>query len=123
LYEYITEIIQSNKHKLLIINGIEDHIHILIGLRTHQSIASLVQEVKAHSSKWINEKRFLKTRFEWQEGYAAFSYTKKDLGKVIEYIKSQEVHHQKKPFRQEYLEMLKVHEVDYDERYLFNDLI
>jgi putative transposase len=123
LYQYITEIIQSNKHKLLIINGIEDHIHILIGLRTHQSIASLVQEVKAHSSKWINEKRFLKTRFEWQEGYAAFSYTKKDLGKVIEYIKSQEVHHQKKPFRQEYLEMLKVHEVDYDERYLFNDLI
>ncbi len=123
MYEYITEIIQSNKHKLLIINGIEDHIHILIGLRTHQSIASLAQEVKAHSSKWINEKRFLKTRFEWQEGYAAFSYTKKDLGKVIEYIKSQEVHHQKKPFRQEYLEMLKVHEVDYDERYLFNDLI
>lgn len=122
LYKYITEIIQNNKHKLLIINGVEDHLHILIGLRTHQSLANLVQEIKACSSKWINEKKFSKFRFEWQEGYAAFSYTKNDLEKVIQYIKSQEVHHQKKPFRQEYLEMLKVHEVDYDERYIFTDL-
>ncbi len=123
LYKYMTSIIQNNKHKLLIVNGMPDHVHILMGLRTHQSIADLVREVKAHSSKWINEQKFIGTRFEWQEGYGAFSYAKKDIKYVIDYIENQEQHHQKRSFREEYLELLKVHEIDYDERYIFLDLI
>lgn len=76
LYKYITGIIQNNKHKLITINGMSDHIHILIGLRPTQSISDLIQDIKGNSSKWINEKKFVKGKFEWQEGYGAFSYGK-----------------------------------------------
>lgn len=123
LYKYITGIVQNNKHKLLIINGMPDHVHILIGLRPSQSISDLLQDIKGSSSKWINEKRFIKTRFEWQEGYGAFSYSKSQIKTVIEYIENQELHHQKKTFREEYLEMLQKFEVDYDEKYIFHELI
>ena len=74
LYKYITGIIQNQGHKLLAINGVEDHIHILIGLRPKQSISDLMQDVKGGSSKWINDNKFTLGRFEWQEGYGAFSY-------------------------------------------------
>ena len=123
LYKYITGIVQNNKHKLLIINGMPDHVHILIGLRPSQSISDLLQDIKGSSSKWINEKRFIKTRFEWQEGYGAFSYSKSQIKAVEEYIENQELHHQKKTFREEYLEMLQKFEVDYDEKYIFHELI
>ncbi len=123
LYKYITGIVQNNKHKLLIINGMPDHVHILIGLRPSQSISDLLQDIKGSSSKWINEKRFIKTRFEWQEGYGAFSYSKSQIKTVIEYIENQELHHQKITFREEYLEMLQKFEVDYDEKYIFHELI
>ena len=123
LYKYITGIVQNNKHKLLIINGMPDHVHILIGLRPSQSISDLLQDIKGSSSKWINEKKFIKTRFEWQEGYGAFSYSKSQIKTVIEYIENQELHHQKKTFREEYLEILQKFEVDYDEKYIFHELI
>ena len=123
LYQYITGIVRNNKHKLLSINGMPDHVHILIGIRPSQSISDLLQDIKGSSSKWINEKRFIKTRFEWQEGYGAFSYSKSQIKTVIEYIENQELHHQKKTFREEYLEMLQKFEVDYDEKYIFHELI
>ena len=123
LYKYITGIVQNNKHKLLIINGMPDHVHILIGLRPSQSISDLLQDIKGSSSKWINEKKFIKARFEWQEGYGAFSYSKSQIKTVTEYIENQELHHQKKTFREEYLEILQKFEVDYDEKYIFHELI
>ena len=100
-----------------------DHVHILIGIRPSQSISDLLQDTKGSSSKWINEKKFIKTKFEWQEGYGTFSYSKSQIKAVTEYIENQELHHKKKTFREEYLEMLQKFEIDYDEKYIFHELI
>lgn len=123
LYKYITGIIQHYDHKVLAINGVEDHIHIFIGMRPTQSISDLLQDIKGSSSKWINENNFLKTKFEWQNGYGAFSYSKSHVQNVINYIARQETHHKKESFKEEYLEFLKRFEIDYDENYIFKDLI
>lgn len=123
LNKYITEIIQSNKHKLLPINGMPDHIHILIGMRPTQSISDLMKEVKQSSSLWINENKFTKKHFEQQEGYGAFSYSKSQIDSVVKYINNQEEHHKKKSFKEEYLEMLTKFEIEFDEKYIFKDLI
>ncbi len=122
LYQYIAGIIKYHNHKLLAINGTSDHIHIFIGMRPNQAISDLMQDIKGSSSKWLNEKKFLKVKFEWQEGYGAFSYSKSDVKTVIDYIKNQEKHHIVKSFREEYLEFLKLFEIDYDEKYIFKDL-
>lgn len=123
LHKYITGIIQNNKHKLLVINSMPDHIHILVGLRPNQSVSDLVNDIKTNSSKFINEKRFLPVRFEWQKGYGAFSYGKSQIDNVINYINNQEKHHHKKSFREEYLDFLRKFEVEYNEEYIFNELI
>lgn len=123
LYKYITGIIQNNKHKLICINGMPDHIHILIGMRPTQSISDLLQDIKGGSSKWINEKQFVKGKFEWQEGYGAFSYGKSQVKEVISYIDNQEEHHKKKTFKEEYIDFLEKFEIDYDEKFIFRDLI
>jgi len=123
LYQYISGILKPHNHKLLAINGMPDHIHIFIGMRPTQSISDLMQDIKGSSSKWINEKKFLNRKFEWQEGYGAFSYSKSHVNSVINYIKNQEEHHKKESFREEYLTFLKKFEIEYDERYIFKDLI
>lgn len=123
LYKYIAGIIKYHNHKLLAINGMHDHIHIFIGMRPTQSLSDLLQDIKGSSSKWINEKKFLKVKFEWQEGYGTFSYSKSHVNAVINYIKNQERHHAIKTFREEYLEFLKLFEIDYDERYIFKEPI
>jgi len=123
LYQYITGIVQNNNHKMLQINGTKDHIHILIGMRPTQSISDLMQDVKGCSSKWINDKKLVLGKFEWQEGYGAFSYGKSQINNVIHYIQNQEQHHCKKPFIEEYLEILREFEIDYDEKYIFKELI
>jgi putative transposase len=122
LYKYITGIIQKNDHKLLIINGVEDHVHLFFGMRPTQTLSDLIQDVKANSSKWINEKGFVQGRFEWQSGYGAFSYSKSQISSVIKYIENQEVHHTKQTFLEEYKNLLDQFEVDYDERYIFKPL-
>lgn len=119
LYKYITGIVQTNKHKMIIVNGMPDHIHILIGFRTTQSIADLMQDVKAGSSKWINDNKYCKSRFEWQSGYGAFSYSKSQLPAVIKYIENQKEHHKKQTFLEEYKLFLEKFEVEYDDRYIF----
>lgn len=119
LYRYITGIIQKNNHKLMAINGMPDHIHILIGMRPIQSLSDLMQDIKGSSSKWINEKRFLKSKFEWQQGYGAFSYARSQVADVIKYIQNQEVHHKKQTFIDEYRNFLKKFEIDYNEEYIF----
>ncbi|WP_433836460.1 IS200/IS605 family transposase [Flavobacterium anhuiense] len=123
LYKYISGIIRNNNHKLLAINGVSDHIHILVGFRPVQSISELMKNVKQNSSKWINENRFINTHFEWQEGYGAFSYSKSQLHAVINYIENQEQHHKQKTFREEYINFLEKFEVDYDEKFIFKELI
>ncbi|WP_298306748.1 IS200/IS605 family transposase [Flavobacterium sp.] len=123
LYQYISGIIKANNHKLLAINGMPDHLHIFIGMRPTQSISDLLQDIKGSSSKWINEKKFLKVKFEWQEGYGAFSYSKSHVNNVINYIQNQENHHKKETFRDEYLKFLKVFEIEYDEHYIFKEPI
>lgn len=95
LYKYITGIIQNQKHKLLAINGMADHIHILFGMRPVQSLSDLLQDIKGDSSQWINKRKFINAKFSWQEGYGAFSYGKSQIPKVIQYIKDQEEHHKK----------------------------
>lgn len=123
LYKYITGIAQNNNHKLLVINGMPDHIHILIGVRPSQSISDLMKDIKQSSSKWINENKFTKVHFEWQEGYGAFSYSKSQINTVIKYIQNQEEHHKTKTFLEEYLEILQKFEIEYDEKYIFKELI
>ena len=96
-----------------------DHIHIFIGMGPTQSIASLIQNVKAESSKWVKDKKFCTIPFAWQEGYGAFSYSKSHVPDVIRYIQNQEAHHQKETFLEEYKKILKVFEIEYDEQYIF----
>jgi putative transposase len=119
LYKYITGIIQKNQHKLMIINGLPDHIHILIGMRPTQSLSELMQDIKGNSSRWINERRFVNGKFSWQEGYGAFSYGIPEISNVIRYIRNQNIRHKQKTFYEEYLELLKEFEIEYDEKFVF----
>ena len=123
LCQYITGVIRNNNHRLLAINGMPDHLHILFGLRPSQSISDLMQDIKGSSSKWINEKRFLAGRFSWQEGYGAFSYSRKEVKSIIQYINNQQIHHEKTMFIKEYNDLLDEFEIDYDERYLFKPVL
>ncbi len=119
LHKYITGIIQNRRHKLLAINSMPDHMHVLIGLKPEQSISDLTRDVKAISSKFINEKKFARGRFSWQEGFGAFSHSRSQIDKVIKYILNQEKHHAKKTFLEEYKELLDKFGVEYDVKYLF----
>ena len=119
LYKYITGIITNEDQKLIVINGMPDHIHILIGLKPNKALSDLVRDIKANSSRFINEKRWINGKFEWQTGFGAFSYNHSQLTNVINYIQNQEEHHKKKTFKQEYLQFLKKFGIEYDEKYLF----
>lgn len=122
LYKYITGIIQNKKHKLISINGIPNHIHILIGLNPVEALADLVKEVKRCSTNFINEQKWVRGKFSWQNGYGGFSYSRSHLDKVINYIKNQKKHHKQKTFREEYVEFLRNFEAEYDEKFLFEDI-
>lgn len=121
LHQYITGIFQNNKHKMLQINSMPDHIHIFIGMRLHQSVSSLIQNVKTESCKWVKEEN-LSLNFAWQEGYGAFSYSKSQVDDVIRYIQNQEIHHQKETFLDEYRKFLTAFEIEWDEQYIFKEL-
>ena len=122
LYKYITGLLQNQGHKVLQINGMPDHVHLLIGLRPTQALADLMQMVKQDSFKWINTKGFVKGKFSWQSGYGAFSYSKNQVPRVINYIQEQEKHHLKRSFLEEYEELLKIHKIEYDQRYIFKPI-
>ncbi len=120
LHSYITGIIRSEKNvKSLAVGGWKDHVHILIGLPPTLAVSDLLQKVKQNSSKWINEKKFTLGKFQWQEGFGAFSHSRSQRNNVINYIMNQEEHHKNITFREEYLDMLKKFDVDYDEKYVF----
>ncbi len=115
----MTGIIQKNTHKLLAINTMPDHLHVLFGFRPTQSLSDLIMLVKGESSEWVNKQQFCPTPFRWQDGYGAFSYSKSQLHRVVQYIMNQEQHHHEKTFLEEYEEMLNKFEVEYDKRYIF----
>ena len=119
LHQYITGIFQSNKHKMIQINSVADHIHIFVGIKPDQCISSLIQNVKTESSKWINDQKLTPKKFEWQRGVGAFSYSHKDIKNVINYIINQEAHHSKTAFLDEYREYLNQWDVEWDEKYIF----
>lgn len=120
LYKYITGIIQNKGQKLLAINGVEDHIHILIGMKPTCCLSDLVREVKKASNVFIKEKKFTNSKFEWQAGYGAFSYSHSALDNVIKYVNCQKEHHKKKSFREEYKEFLIKFKVEHEDKYLFD---
>jgi len=122
LYKYMTGITDQQGHKLYIINGTADHIHLLVSMSPVQSPSDLMYHVKRSSSLWINQNRYVKGKFSWQEGFGAFSLGKKQVPGVIQYIEQQELHHNREAFWDEYLKMLKDHEIDYDERYVFKPI-
>ena len=119
LHKYIAGIIKGKDQKPIIVNGMADHVHIFVGLRPAMAIADLTRDIKNNASNFINDHKFVKGKFSWQEGYGAFSYSHSHISKVYEYILNQETHHRKQTFREEYIGLLKKFEIEYDEKYLF----
>lgn len=120
LYKYITGIVTNKGQKLLAINGVADHIHILIGMKPTCCLSDLVREIKKASNVFIKEKEFTTHKFEWQAGYGAFSYSHSALDNVIKYVNNQKEHHKKKSFREEYKEFLVKFKVEHEDKYLFD---
>ena len=119
LGKYITGIVQNHRHKMLAIGSMPDHLHILIGYNLNQLIPDLVEEIKTSSNSWIKGKRLSKFKFEWQKGYGAFTHSYSQIDTVVKYILSQEEHHKRKPFKEEYFEILEKNNVEFKEEYLF----
>lgn len=119
LYNYIIAIINNKGQRLIAINGIADHIHILAGIKPTMLIADLAREIKANSSKFINENKFVKGKFYWQEGYGAFTVSHSHVGVLSNYIANQKEHHKKNSFKDEYLSLLKKYDIEYNEAYIF----
>lgn len=122
LYKYITGIVTNEGQKLIAINGMPDHIHILIGMKPTATLSNIVRDIKANSSKFINQKQWIAGKFEWQQGFGAFSYSHSQLNTVIKYIQNQEEHHRAKTFREEYLEFLERYEINYKKEFIFDDV-
>jgi len=120
LFKYIGGIFRKQNQKLLAVGGIEDHVHLLFGLKPNIAISDLLRDVKANSSSFINEQRFTPRKFRWQEGFGAFSYSRSQLDAVVKYVLNQEKHHAKRSFREEYIGLLDRFEVEYEDRYLFD---
>jgi len=123
LFAVIGNLINETNCKTIIVNGVEDHVHCFIGLKPVVSVSELMKTVKAKSSKYINDHKLTSARFEWQEGYGVFSYSQSGVDAVYKYIRNQETHHKKQTFRDEYLGFLKKFKVEYDEQYIFQELI
>ena len=119
LNKYISGIITGKECKSIIVNGMPDHIHAFIGLRPSISVSDLARDVKNNSSNFINDNHWVKGKFSWQSGFGAFSYSRSQIDKVYNYILNQEKHHKKKTFKEEYLELMKKFEIEFDEKYLF----
>lgn len=119
LHKYISGIITNKEQKSIIVNGMPDHIHAFIGLKPSMKISDLVRDIKNNSSNFINDRKLVRGRFSWQEGYGAFSYSHSHIENVYKYILNQEEHHKKRSFREEYLELLQKFEIEYNEKYLF----
>jgi REP element-mobilizing transposase RayT len=119
LFKYISGIVRNKEQKMLAINGMPDHIHFLIGMKPSCCLSDLIREIKKSSNEFIRDRKFSKYKFQWQEGYGAFSYSHSALDRVIAYIAIQKEHHKRQSFRDEYQEFLKKFQIDYKDEYLF----
>jgi len=119
VFKYISSVITKMGHKSIIVNGVTDHVHILIGLDSTITIAETVQRIKRESSLFINQNKLCKFHFRWQEGYGAFSYSHSSINKVYNYIKNQDQQHKEKTFKTEYTSFLKAYEVEFEDQFLF----
>ena len=120
LFEYIAGIIRSKGQKPLIVNGTSNHLHIFFGMKPNAVISDLLRDIKNNSSNFINKQRWTQKKFNWQPGYAAFSYSQSQIERVYNYIKNQRAHHKKKTFKEEYVSFLERFEINYDNKYLFD---
>ena len=120
LHKFITGIVSNRNQKLFAVFAMPDHVHILVSMSPNMLISDLVRDIKAGSSKFINEKKWTNEKFNWQEGYGAFSYSKSSVDSVVKYILNQEEHHKNKTFKNEYLDFLEKFEIEYDSKYLFD---
>lgn len=123
LQKYVTGIVQNNGHKLLAINTMPDHLHLFTGPNPKQSISELMRLVKGDSSEFVNNKGLTQRKFQWQEGYGAFSNSRSQIDGVVKYILDQKERHIKQTFREEYLEILRKNDIVYDDKYIFHDLL
>lgn len=123
MFAVMGNLINETGCKNLIVNGIEDHVHCFFSLKPSISVSEVMKNTKAKSSKWLNETCYLPHRFEWQRGFGCFTYSKSHVDRVFRYIQNQQAHHKKETFKSEYMELLAKYEVEFDLRYLFEDLI
>lgn len=119
LWPYMAQTLINLEHKPIIINGMADHVHVFLGLNPKMSISDLVRDLKRSSSLWINEQKWFRGTFAWQDGYGAFSYGRSQIDDVYKYIQRQEEHHKKRNFKEEYLELLRKFDIEFDEQFLF----
>lgn len=120
-HKYITVIVQKRNIKMMAINSTGDHIHILLGFKPDTTISDIVRDIKHSSSNFINENKLAMGKFQWQDGYAAFTYSQSQIDNVVKYILNQEKHHHKKTYKEEYIEFLKLFKISYDEKYVFDN--
>lgn len=118
-FKVLASMIQKLGHKSIIVNGVADHVHCLVGLNPDKKISDLVKELKTDSNLFLKDKNWVSGKFAWQNGYGVFSYSRSQLDRVYQYIKNQEEHHRKKSFREEYISFLKKFDVEYKDEYLF----
>ncbi|SRR5260221_1423423 len=117
LHEYLGGTVRGLGGVPLQVGGVADHVHLLVGLKAIHAVADIVREVKKASNSWVQES--LDRKFQWQEGYGAFTVRRSDIGEVTDYIASQEEHHRKRTFQEEYLAFLEEQGIEYDPRYLW----
>lgn len=120
LERYVTGVVQNHKHKLLAVGTMPDHIHIFLGYHLSHLIPDLVEEIKTSSDAWIKENHLSKFKFGWQKGYGAFTHARSQLDTVVKYVLSQEEHHRRVSFQEEYLEMLRKNDIQFEEKYVFD---
>ena len=119
IFKYVSGILNNSGQFSLAVNGYKDHIHIFFEMNPKTALSDIIRIVKSNSSKWMNKQKYVNGNFSWQEGYAAFSYSKSQRNKVIQYIMAQEKHHHKKSFREEYMKLLKIFDIKFDGNYVF----
>jgi REP element-mobilizing transposase RayT len=119
VFKYVAGIIKNKGQKSIIVNGVEDHVHIFVGLKPSMALSDLVRDIKNNSTNFINDHAWIKGRVNWQEGYGAFSYGHSQIESVYSYIQNQEQHHKKQTFKDEYLDFLRKFEIEHESKYLF----
>jgi len=120
LHKYISGLVQCRNAKMLAVHCMPDHTHLFVGLKPTIRISDFVKEIKVESNEFINQKKWVSGKFNWQEGYGVFSYSHSHIDRVVKYVRNQEIHHQRKSFKQEYYDFLKNFDISFEERYLFN---